>query len=186
MRNKLRTTARSGATTVEAAVVLPVVFFFILAMVVGCVTVFKQQEVAHIARETARFASLHGAQYASMNAAAITAGTLPSVDDSYLTSYTQDKAFTLDPSQLQVAVTMTVIQPGSTSATNTETVEWDNTSENGNRSPYSVWTNTNTTPYTNVEVLNTVTVTISYPWSPGLLGLGTINLSSTVTVAMSY
>jgi hypothetical protein len=151
-------------------------FFVFYGLVVGGALVLKQVEVAHVAREVARYASVHGGQYAKSN---------PVVDDAKLLTVAQGKGFTLDPAQLQLSVTMTVIAPGSTSATNTETVDWDNTTENQNRSPYSVWTDLTATPPSNVEVLNTVTATVTYPWSPGLLGLGTINLTSTAVIPMS-
>ncbi len=181
-----RTLRRRAASAVEAAFVLPFVLFLILAMMIGGLTVLKQQEVVHMARETARFASVHGGQYASQNSSAISARTLPTVDKAYLQSYAKGQAFTLDPNSVQVNVTMTVLTPGATSATSTETVDWDNTTENKSRSPYSVWTDSSTTPATNNEVVNTVTVTVTYPWSPGIFGLGTYNLTSTVTFGMCY
>jgi hypothetical protein len=178
---------RRAATIVEAAIVLPVAFFLLLGLVIGGLGVFRYCEVAHIARETARFASVHGNQYAKNNAAAIQAGTLPSVDKNHLvTNVAQANAIGLDGSQLRVTVSMTVLQPGADSADDTETVDWDNTSENGNRSPYSVWTDNTTTPASNVEVDNMVIVTVTYPWIPELYLVGPINLSSTTTMPMSY
>jgi Flp pilus assembly protein TadG len=176
---------RQGATSVEAAFVLPVAFFLVLAIVIGGMGIFKYQEMAHIARETARFASVHGAQYAKQNAAAIQAGTLPNVDKTYLINYAKGLAVALDASQLNVTVNMVVIAPGSTSANSTETVDWDNTTESQNRSPYSAWTNTATTPASNVQVDNVVIVQVSYAWYPGLIA-GPITLSSTAVMGMSY
>jgi Flp pilus assembly protein TadG len=53
-----------GAVVVECAVVYPVVFLFILGLLVGGMGVFRYQEVAHLAREGSRYASLHGTSYA--------------------------------------------------------------------------------------------------------------------------
>jgi hypothetical protein len=178
---------RRAATVVEAAVVLPVAFFLILGLVIGGLGVFRYCQVAHLARETARFASVHGYQYAKNNADAITAGTLPAVDENYLvTSVARANAVGLDASQLQVTVSMTVLKPGTASATDVETVDWDNTGENGTRSPYSVWTDNSATPPNNVEVDNMVIVTVTYPWIPELYLIGPINLSTTATMPMSY
>jgi hypothetical protein len=179
-------TQRRAATAVEAAIVLPITFFLVLGILIGGMGVFTYQEMAHLARETARFASVHGGQYAKQNAAAISAGTLPSVDKAYLINFAKGKAAGLDPSQLQITVTITTLAPGAESASSTETVDWDNTTENQNRSPYSAWTNSNTTPPSNVQLENVVTVQITYPWSPGLLGIGTINLTSKSVMPMSY
>jgi TadE-like protein len=182
-----RWTKRPAATVVEAAVILPVAFFLLLGLVIGGLGVFRYCEVAHLARETARFASVHGGKYAKTNSAAIQAGTLPSVNENYLvTNVAQAGAVGLDGSKLQVTVSMTVLIPGADSAGDTETVDWDNTSENGNRSPYSVWTDNSTTPASNVEVDNMVIVTVTYPWIPELYLVGPINLTSTATMPMSY
>ncbi len=54
---------RRGTTAVEGAFVYPVAFGFMLALVVGALGVFRFQEVAFLAREAARYASTHGAQY---------------------------------------------------------------------------------------------------------------------------
>ena len=187
MTNAQRNTKRGAATIVEGAIILPVAFFLLLGLVIGGFGVFRYCEVAHIARETARFASVHGSQYAKTNAAAIQGGTLPSVDENYLvTNVARANAIGLDGSQLQVTVSMMVVEPGATTATDIETVDWDNTTENGNRSPYSVWTDNSTTPASNVEVDNMVIVTVTYPWIPELYLVGPINLSSTATVPMSY
>jgi Flp pilus assembly protein TadG len=48
---------------VEVAIVLPVTFFLIFALVVGVLGVFRYQEVASLARAGGRYASTHGAQY---------------------------------------------------------------------------------------------------------------------------
>jgi Flp pilus assembly protein TadG len=55
--------ARRGATLVELAIVLPVTFCLIAALVVGVLGVFRYQEVASLTRAAGRYASTHGAQY---------------------------------------------------------------------------------------------------------------------------
>jgi Flp pilus assembly protein TadG len=180
------TRRRRGATTVEAAIILPSLIFIVFGLLIVGLGVFRFNEVAHAARETARFASVHGYQYAQNNAAAITAGTLPSVDDTYLTSLAKSNLAGLDASKVTVSVTMTVLKPGATDPTSTETVDWNNTTQNQGRSPYSAWADSSTTPSTNKFVQNMVSVTVTYQWTPELFFVGAINLSSTAVMPMQY
>lgn len=53
----------SGVTLVECAVVYPLTLFIIFTLIIGAMGVFRYQEMAHLAREAARYASTHGAQY---------------------------------------------------------------------------------------------------------------------------
>lgn len=55
---------RSGATVVECAFVYPVLFLLILALLVGGAGIFRYSQLASLAREGARYASVHGTQYA--------------------------------------------------------------------------------------------------------------------------
>jgi Flp pilus assembly protein TadG len=61
---------RSGATAVEAAVILPVLLIFTIGVVIGGLGIFRYQEVALLAREGSRWASVHGATYQSEAGAA--------------------------------------------------------------------------------------------------------------------
>jgi Flp pilus assembly protein TadG len=54
---------RLGVTAVECAIILPVTFFLILGLIVGAMGIFRYQEVATLAREGARYASVHGYQW---------------------------------------------------------------------------------------------------------------------------
>lgn len=54
---------RDGTSLVETAIILPITLFMLLGFVVGAMGVFRYQEVALLAREGARYASTHGAQY---------------------------------------------------------------------------------------------------------------------------
>jgi len=56
---------RSGAAAVEFAITCPIVFFLIFATIVGGLGVFRYQETAALAREGARWASVHGSEYAT-------------------------------------------------------------------------------------------------------------------------
>jgi len=55
---------RSGATLVECAVVYPVVFLVVLGLLVGAAGIFRYPQLASLSREAARYASVHGGQYA--------------------------------------------------------------------------------------------------------------------------
>jgi Flp pilus assembly protein TadG len=54
---------RRGTTTVEFAIACPIVFFVIFATIVGGQGVFLYQATASLAREGARWASVHGSEY---------------------------------------------------------------------------------------------------------------------------
>jgi Flp pilus assembly protein TadG len=167
---------------IESAIVLPAVFLLMLGLLVGGLGVFRYQEMAHIARETARYASVHGSRYAADNPSAA------AVDLAALKAYAASKAVSLDTTQWTITVQMTVFAPGATSSSAAppaaSTVDWDDTTNNQKHSPYSSWTQTDTGTATTAN--NLVTVTITYPWIPELWLVGPINLSSTATLAMSY
>jgi hypothetical protein len=54
---------RSGFAATESLVVLPTLLFLIIATVVGGYGVFRYQQIAMLAREGSRYASVHGGQY---------------------------------------------------------------------------------------------------------------------------
>ena len=62
---RLRLHRRAGTTAVECAVVYPSVFLFTLGLVIGAAGVFRYQELASLARRAARYASVHGTQWAT-------------------------------------------------------------------------------------------------------------------------
>jgi Flp pilus assembly protein TadG len=55
---------RRGTTTVEFAVTCPIAFLLIFGIVIGGLGIFRYQQTAALAREGARWASVHGGQYA--------------------------------------------------------------------------------------------------------------------------
>jgi Flp pilus assembly protein TadG len=102
IRNEHR---RSGVHLVECAFVYPVLFIVLLGMMVGSMGVFRYQQVAYMAREAARFASVHGAEYQTDNAAAITANTLPNPTEAYITNnLVMANAAAMDTSLLSVTI----------------------------------------------------------------------------------
>ena len=90
---------RRGTTTIEFAITCPIVFFLVFAIIVGGMGVFRYQEVAALAREGARWASVHGGQYAEeRNQLAATAADI-------YTNAIAPGAVGLDPSKLSYTVT---------------------------------------------------------------------------------
>jgi Flp pilus assembly protein TadG len=62
---RLNSTPRRGATVVEFAIVGPVALFLLIGLVVAGMGTFRYQEVAYLARQASRYASVHGTRYAS-------------------------------------------------------------------------------------------------------------------------
>ncbi len=89
---------RSAFIASESLVVLPTLFFLIIATVVGGYGVFRYQQIAMLAREGARWASVHGGQYQrdTGNAAATPSDVYNNAIAPYATS--------LDLSQLTYSV----------------------------------------------------------------------------------
>lgn len=55
---------RSGTSVVESAVVYPAVILFVIGLLIGAAGMMRYQEVAALARRAARYAAVHGTQYA--------------------------------------------------------------------------------------------------------------------------
>lgn len=55
--------SRRGTTAVEFAVACPITFFLLFAIMIGGAGVSRYQQVAALAREAARWASVHGTQF---------------------------------------------------------------------------------------------------------------------------
>jgi Flp pilus assembly protein TadG len=62
---RLRSKARHGATVVEFALVGPLTFLLLLGLLVGAMGIFRYFEIAHLARESTRWAAVHGTGYQS-------------------------------------------------------------------------------------------------------------------------
>jgi Flp pilus assembly protein TadG len=163
---------RRGAHAVECAIVLPVVIFLILFILVGGLGVFRYQEMASLSREAARFASTHGGQYLKENIQGIQSGTLPNPTKAYIINNTVlPKAYWLDPSQLQVSIKFN---------TPSGSFDWDDTASNGYRWPQTIVTGQQT------SIVNTVSVTVTYAYTPELSIWGPYTLTSTSVMPMSY
>ena len=159
---------RRGAAALEFAVVAPVVVVLLFGQIVGSMGVSRYQEVAHLAREGARYASTHGGMYQREGIAQQT-GVPAVAGSSELSSYLATKRVSLDPSRLQVNVAWTA--PSTFSPANT---------------PTYVDSNPNVVPPAQTVVQNNVIVTVTYQWSPEVFPIGPITLTSTSQMPMSY
>lgn len=103
MRNistmRLRLSSRRGSTIVEFALVAPVAFLLIIGLIVGGLGVSRYQQLAYLAREASRYASVHGAQWA--NDTGHTAATPTSIYNAVIAP----RAIGLDLSKLSYTVT---------------------------------------------------------------------------------
>jgi Flp pilus assembly protein TadG len=63
LRRPLRRPLRRGASLVEFALVAPVLLLLVIGLVVAGLGVFRYQQVASLAREGARYASVRGWKY---------------------------------------------------------------------------------------------------------------------------
>ena len=159
---------RRGVTVVEFAVVFPLVVLLILGMVTGGLGIARYQQVAHLARLGARYASVHGGQYE-----AETGQTAASQAD--VRSYLVNQSTALDSTAVTVDVYL-------------------NRSRSEDGAVYltkSSWDSSDKAPYSLINDLgqarkNTVTVRVRYQWYPETWLAGPITLTSTSTMPMQY
>ncbi len=95
----LRSQRRRGVSVLEAAFAYPLFLMFLIGLVVGALGVFRYQEVASLAREGARWASVHGYSYSLA-----TGQTAATAADVY-TNAISPGAVALDPNRLHYQVT---------------------------------------------------------------------------------
>ena len=163
-----RARRRRGATVVEFAVVAPVVLLLIFAQIAGGLGVFRYQEVAHLARNCARFASTHGGNYQREGIAQQT-GVPAVANSSDLSSLLARSAVLLDPSRIEVSVSWT----GPNGVTPVNMPIYDDTDPN-------------LVPPGQFVIQNNVIVTLKYQWFPEIGLIGPITLTSTSVMPMSY
>ena len=153
---------RRGAAMIQYAFVLPILMIFVVGLIGGSLGVYYYVQVSALAREGARYAAVHGAQYASEtgNPAATaqtiyTKGIIPMVAG-------------LDTSRLNSAA-----------FTSGSAVTW-------NTSNLPVVENTTATNPPGQGIRNTVSVTVSYTWYPISSYFKSVTISSTATMPMEY
>ena len=149
---------RGGATTVEFAIVGPAVVLLLFGFMVLSLGVFRYQQVAYLAREGARYASTHGAQYRSDM-------RLAPGDPATWTQEIRDQAIlpqtaALDPNNLDVTATWSAGDNRANAAEDDDEFR--------------------------TTIDNAVTVTVSYQWIPELFLTGPLTLRSTATMPMAH
>jgi len=159
---------RRGVTVVESAFVLPVALLLTLGLIVGGLGMYRYQEVAHLAREGARYASAHGGRYAMEGIPGITG--VPAINTSQdLRDWLLPRTIILDPQQLQVDVSWTA-------PPNIQPPNWPSWAD----------PDPNVTPPGSKVITNNVRVTVTYQWFPEAYLIGPITLSSTSQLQMAY
>jgi Flp pilus assembly protein TadG len=153
---------RPGAVAVEAAVVYPVVVFVFLGLVLGGVGVFRNQQVVCQARDAARLASVRGASWQLE-----TNQNSPTQQQIYQQAVLPLVAG-MDPANITVQIMWIDQSTGTATAWDSAGKDVRSLNASGN------------------YVTNTVRVTVTYQWSPGLFGLGPLNLTSISEVPMSF
>jgi Flp pilus assembly protein TadG len=153
---------RRGALAVEGAIVYSVLLVLLLALIVGGIGVFRYQQVACMAREGARWASLHGADWQWDG------NYKPSTQDQVLQQAVLPFAVGMDPSAVSIQVQFLDRASGSASG-------WD-----------SVGHPINSRDDVNNRVTNRVRVTVTYQWVPGALLTSPLYLTSSSEVTMWY
>jgi Flp pilus assembly protein TadG len=91
---------RRGVTLVECALIYPLTFMLILGILIGGLGMFRYQEVASLAREGARYASVRGAKYAQS-----VAGATAADQDAVYTNAIKPRLVMLDEDKLTCTVT---------------------------------------------------------------------------------
>ena len=89
---------RSAATAVEMAIIAPVFLLLVFILVIGGLGMFRYNQVAHLAREGARYASVHGRDWAEET------GNVPATPQTIYEQAILPNAFGLDRTQLTYAV----------------------------------------------------------------------------------
>jgi Flp pilus assembly protein TadG len=153
---------RYGAVLVESAVVYPLLFLLLFGLIVGGLGVFRYQQVACQAREAARYACVHGADWQRE-----TKQPCPTVaqirEDVVL-----PLAAGMDPSKLTVKLEWIDEITGTA-------CDWDQASK---------WPAGTTQDRQRVS--NRVRVTVTYEWWPEVLLAGPVNLKSVSEVPMAF
>lgn len=156
-----RRKARAGTILAESAMIYPVLFLVVLAVILLGIGVFRYQQVSHISREASRWASVHGGQYALENNT--TAATPQDVYDKAIKPY----AAGMQIEGITYSVTWNTDAQGNPDKDPTRVVQ-----------VYDPATGLNK----DVQRYNTVTVTVTYTWNTGLFGTIPVSCTSVNTI----
>jgi hypothetical protein len=180
---------RKGATVVESAVVYPVTFFIILALIIGGLGIYRYQEVAYLAREGARYAAVHGFNYWNDVRNLRYPACTPSASGSTSRTYTDTETSTV----------YLVYQPSSTSTAAGTYTNWADDIYGNSINPEIVildpanitcevqWPAVKFNPnMPDNGVGSQVRVSVSYSWVPGITmwlpGLGEVDFTNPINL----
>lgn len=152
---------RRGRSLVELAIVLSLLCLFLFGLISGALGVYRSTQVAALAREGARYAATHGAQYAQ--------------DTGHPAATAQD---IYNNAILPMAVGLNTSLLNGSEFTSGTAVTW-------NTSNAPMADNTSSTP-PGTPVRNTVSVTVKYTWVPEVRYFGGLTLTSTSVMPMAY
>lgn len=182
MMHKRSSVSRQGTVLVECAIIYPVIFLLTLGLVVGAMGIFRYQEVSLLAREAARYASTHGAQYHkdASNYPATVGGTYDRTDSSPSPGvmwYTVDTSATtsswihdiyqnaISPNIVSLDPSYVTVQVGWPPVTNTAGTVVQNSPDSFPGSK--------------------VFVTVTYKWFPEVYLVGPFNLTTTSSMPIT-
>jgi len=151
---------RRGSTLVESAIVYPVLMMLVLGIITIGLMVFRYQQVAHAAREGARWASVHGSVWAAEQVKAAT------TDADVYTNAIAPHTGGMNTPELSYTVTWPNGQAPTRASLETITLA-DGTTQTVEKTRY-----------------NTVEVTVQYTWSSAMFW--TMTVSSKSVNIMSY
>ena len=86
---------RQGSSIVEAAIVLPIAFLFVIGIIVGGLGVFQYNQLTGLTRECARWASVHGRSWQRSGG-----GQRPSAGD-LVTEVLEKRSTAIDPKKIE-------------------------------------------------------------------------------------
>jgi Flp pilus assembly protein TadG len=153
--------SRRGAAAVEAAVVYPVLVLLLFGLIVGGLGVFRYQQVALLAREGSRAASVRGSQWQKDTGQ-------PSPTQQQLGDQVKALASGMDPAVMAVQVDWVEMTTGTVTP-------WDGASKK-----------TTSQTVSGSPVANHVRVTVTYQWMPELFLAGPLTFKSVSEVPLTY
>ena len=160
MNPRRQSERRRGSQAVEAAIVFPVLLFLLLSLIVGGIGVFRYQQVALLSQEASRWAGVRGADFQR------DADAPSPTEAQILQQAALPFAVGMDPSMISLRVQW--VDQG-----NGTVQDWDNAPKCvKSQTPGGEW------------VTNTVRVTVTYQWAPGVL-VGPLTLTSCCEGPMS-
>jgi Flp pilus assembly protein TadG len=190
---------REGTILVESALIYPVLFLLIMGVILMGIAVFRYQQVSHISREAARWASVHGQEYendtmgVNQNSAywATPGRRAATADDIYNDAVLPQAAgmpngaLTYTTTQNAAANTITYTgtsADGSVVVAVTWNMKADGTPDKRPTRTVTVADATAPSGSRDVAQYNTVTVAVTYKWNTPLFGMLPVSCTSVNTI----